>query len=87
MSKTKLELAREALEFAEVSEHNMPSVELTGFYAGWAIAAAGNLDLCQGVVDRLNELLGSGEDRNSFNFGKTVGYVAYHQELIKQLAV
>lgn len=86
MSKSKIEVAREKLEFAEVSEHNLGSKEFIGFFAGWSIAAAGNLDLCQGVIDRLNELLSSGRERDSFSIGKMIGYVAYHSELIKLLA-
>lgn len=86
MSKTRLERAREALEFAEVSEHNMPAGELSGFYAGWSIAAASPSDLCQGVIDRLNELLASNGPSNAFKLGELVGYVAYHRELISQLS-
>lgn len=83
---TKLEKAREALEFAELSDHSFPPNELAGFYAGWAIAASGDLDLCQGVIDRMNEMLAAGEGRDAFAVSKIVGWAAYHRELIKYLA-
>lgn len=86
MSSQRLEAARKELEFAELSEHNFDGNELPGFYAGWSIAASGNLDLCQGVVDRLNELLAAGNDRSSFALGKLAGYAAYHRELITLLS-
>lgn len=86
MINSRLRLALDKLEFVEVSEHNLGPNEFIGFFAGWSIAAAGNLDLCQGVIDRLNELLSSGRERDSFSIGKMIGYVAYHSELIKLLA-
>lgn len=86
MSKSKIGAAREKLKFAEVSEHNLGPKEFIGFFAGWSIAVAGDLDLCQGVIDRLNELLSSGSERDLFAIGKLAGYVAYHSELIKLLA-
>ena len=70
----------------EVESTTLTPGQMDGFYAGYALAADGDLDLCQGTMDRVNLLLDAADDGFDFAIGNLVGFVQYHQELLHQVA-
>jgi hypothetical protein len=80
-----VEEVRAAIATPEIGDTTLSGAQMVGFDAGYAAAAAGDLDLCQGTMDRVNLLLDAGDDGVDFAIGNLVGFVQYHQELLHQL--
>jgi hypothetical protein len=81
-----VEEVRAAIASPEISDTTLTETQMVGFDAGYAAAAAGDLDLCQGTMDRVNLLLDAGDDAVDFAIGNLIGFVQYHQELLHQMA-
>ena len=80
-----IEQVRDTIAQAEVGDTTLNVPQMVGFEAGYAAAADGDLELCQGTMDRVNLLLDAGDEGSDFAIGNLIGFVQYHEELLHLL--
>jgi hypothetical protein len=86
MITTLVDEARKAIAAPEIGDTTLTETQMVGFHAGYAAAAASDLDLAQGTMDRVNLLLDATDDGVDFAIGNLIGWQQYHQELLHQVA-
>lgn len=84
---TAVEEARAKLAPAdlEIGSTTLSPRQMEGFHIGYALAAQGRRELTQGAVDLIGELLEVDGDVD-FQLGRLIGFLRYHEELLRLLA-
>jgi hypothetical protein len=84
---TAVEEARAKLAPAEleIGSTTLSPRQMDGFHVGYALAAEGGRELTQGTVDLICDLL-EVEGADDFQLGRLVGFLRYHEELLRLMA-